>query len=31
MCENPKAVLAEDAAILSKLALLVDSFEQLSQ
>jgi len=31
MCDNPKAALAEDAAILAKLALLVDAFEQLSK
>eukprot|EP00277_Geminigera_cryophila_P001574 CAMPEP_0179416164 /NCGR_PEP_ID=MMETSP0799-20121207/6642_1 /TAXON_ID=46947 /ORGANISM="Geminigera cryophila, Strain CCMP2564" /LENGTH=489 /DNA_ID=CAMNT_0021188997 /DNA_START=57 /DNA_END=1526 /DNA_ORIENTATION=+ len=31
MCDHPKSALAEDAAILAKLALLVDAFEQLSQ
>ena len=30
MCENPKAALAEDAAILAKLFLIVEAFEQLS-
>ena len=30
MCDNPKAALAEDAAILAKLALLTEAFEQLS-
>jgi len=30
MCQNPKAALAEDAAILAKLALIVEAFEQLN-
>lgn len=31
MCDDPKAALAEDTLILSKLALVVEAFEQLSR